>query len=202
MIKLDIDTILRFRGEVNGEKCICFYGEQESTWSILYKRDRSLIKSQKFYKVINPTESQIILNIYIFSDVTDALTFYYLKGVFFFSNSLIVIVDEQSKKEAAEYLRMRFNNFTSKAPKLNFFHRPQNSDLYLFYLDLLNLNIIYEKVSRPQGLILNLKYKTIKLSLSFSELNKLRFFLGINDRKFKIKNKVLTPAYARQFITW
>lgn len=202
MIKLDIETIRLFSGEVNEEKCICFYGEQESTWSILYKRDLSLLKSQNFYKIINPTESQLILNLYIFNEITDALIFYNLKGNAYFLNSLIIIVDEQSKGEAAQCLGLRFNNFTQKAPKLHFFHRPEKADLYLFYLYLLNLDIKYEICSMPQGLKLNLKYKTIRLSLSFTELNKLRFFLGINDRKFKFKNKVFAARNAKYLITW
>lgn len=202
MIKLDIDTILLFKGKVNEEKCICFYGEQESTWSILYRKDLSLIKSQNFYKILNPSESQIILNIYIFNNVKDALAFYNGREATFFANALIVLVDEQSKQEAAQDLRTRFNHFSHEAPKLHFFHRPEMADLYLFYMELLKLNLTYQISNISNGLSLNLKYKSININLSFKELNKLRFFLGINDSTFKIKNKVLSINNTKQLITW
>lgn len=202
MIKLDIDTIQLFKGEVNQETCICFYGEEGTAWNILYKKDLSILKSQTFYSIINPAKSQIILNIYVFNYITDALAFYHNRGAGFFSNSLLVIVDEQTTAAAAQDLRNRFNNFNPKAPKLHFFHRPEKADLYLFYLHLLKRDFTYEISSMSQGLILHLKSKLISLSLSFSELTKLRFLLGINGHTFRIKNKILSIKDTKQLIIW
>lgn len=202
MIKLDIDTIQLFNGNVNEDKCISFHGDKDLTWSILYKQDLSSVKSFDFYKIINPTESKLIFNLYIFNFLTDALLFFKSKSEIFFNNALIVIVDHQSKKEVVQLLRDRLNSFKPISPKLHFYHREEKCDLYLFYLEMLNIDIHYNIKYISDEMYLNIKYKSINLELSFKELTRLRFFLGINDKTFKIKNNILSYIKTKQIIIW
>lgn len=202
MIKLDIDTIHLYKGEVNEENCICFYGDKDFTWNILYKQNLSSVKSFDFYKIINPTDSKLIYNLYIFNYLTDALTFYKTRGESFFKNGLIVIVDHQSKKEVAQILTDQLNSFKPKAPKLHFYHREEKADLYLFYLELLKIDVSHEISYLSNELTLSIEYKSSTLKLSFRELKRLRFFLGFNDKTFKIKNNILSLIDTKQIIIW
>lgn len=202
MIKLDIDTIQLFKGDISEDKCICFYGEREFTWNILYKQDLSAIRSYDFYQIINPANSQLIQNLYIFNFIVDALIFYRSKHESFFQNSLIVILDHQTKSEVAQILKKRFNDFKGKAPKLHFYHRNEKADLFLFYLEMLGLQLDYKIEYNSNDLLLHIKHKSLSLSLSFRELTRLRFFLGINDKTFRIKNTVLSLADTKQIINW
>lgn len=202
MTRLDIDTITLFGGNIDNDNCICFYGDKKDTWSILYKRDLSSVKSLDFYKIINTNNSLLITNIYVFNLLTDAIIFYTTRGTIFFNNALIIIVDHQSKKEVAELLRENLSNSTASNPKLHFYHTKEKADLYLFYLELYGLVFYYQINYLSDKLSLKIQSKKLQLELSFSELNKLRFFLGINDKTFRIKNNILNKNNINNFIIW
>lgn len=200
MVKLDIDTLELFRGVVDDNNCLVFEGEEKYTYFRLDSH-HSHSQSSRFYQIVNPSDSTIINNIYVFNLLNDAVVFYSSQLKSLFENALIVILNEATKKEVAEKLLMIFTE-NRTYPKLHFYHQPEKADLFLFYLDLLKINLYYNIIYISKDLYLNIQYNSVSLTLSFRELKRLRFFLGVNDTKFKIKNNVLTARSMNEIISW
>jgi hypothetical protein len=202
MIRLDNDTINMFNGDLNEENSICFYGDKDLTWNVIYKQNFAFYKTFDFYKIIKPVNNALVNDIYIFNFLSDALIFYKSKDESFFNYCLIVIVDQQSTKEVAQLLSDILNNLKPRPPKLHFFHRKEKADLYLFYLEMLKIEIHHSIEYISNKLCLSIKYKSLDLVLSFEELNRLQFFLGINTEKFKVNNNVLSLIDTKKIIIW
>lgn len=202
-MQLDLDTLDIFGGKISENGNLYFLGEEKRSWHIIYP-DLTCLETQNFYKIINPNQDIFIQNLCFFRNVKEAILFFKSKKDGFFKYSLIIICGNQSRKYVKEYLFLNYFARNRCIPKLHFYHSLESFELVSYYLEFLDKGIYSETVQNDKKHYLKIRHQDIQIYLDFNQISKSKigFLLGINDRKFSIKNHFLSDKIVRQYLTW
>ncbi len=202
-MQLDLNTIDCFGGKISENGNLYFLGEIENSWSILYQ-DCSSFETENFFKIINVFDDALIQSFCFFRNINEALLAFQLQKNEKFRNSLIVIGRLKSIPFLKSFLDQLYLREDKISARLNFFHSLGNFDMVALYLEFLEKGIIYEKVQTGGKSYLHIQYKNIDIQLSFGQISKSKicFLLGINDRKFNVRNHFLTQNIISQNLNW
>lgn len=202
-MKLDLNTIDIFGGKISDKGNLFFSGEIENSWCILY-RDCSSFETENFYKIINLFDDSLIQNFCFFRNINEAILTFQFQKKEKFRNSLIVIGGMKSIPFLKRFLEQHY--FTEKKilAGFNFFHSLGNFDMVTLYLEFLEREILYQQVQIEGKSYLNIQYRNIDIQLSYSQISKSKicFLLGINDRKFNVRNHFMFQSIIRQKLIW
>jgi hypothetical protein len=179
-MKIEFDTMRLFNA-IQREKCLVVYGDVKPSWNIIYE-DMSQVKTDNFYKIINPYPSVFTERIFVFQEIIDTLKFFLSKPPAYFNHSRIAICDRFSKLQVVKFVK----EFT-KTPKLCLFHRQGSADLWSFLLDIYGIDSEIDKKG------LTVYFKTSKIFIGCNELTKIPEIFRLN--KLKMKNKILSDEF-------
>jgi hypothetical protein len=193
MMQLDFNTLKLFEGKISESGNLYFRGNNENSWCIFYP-DQTSAQTEDFYKVINPYGDLLIQNICFFRYIQEAMLLFQRKKEGYFRNSFIIISAMESISFIKDHLFESYIEPKLNIPKLHFFHSSGNFDLVALYLELLNKEIIYRVIQSGTQAYLEIRFREIKLQLEFNQISKRRicYLLGINDRKFSVRNHFLS----------
>lgn len=202
-MQLDLSTIDSFGGKVSENGNLYFPGEIENSWCILYQ-DLTSVKTENFFLIINSFDNVLIQNIYFFRNLKEAMILFQIKKKNYFINSQIVIAEMKSIPLLKDFLHQDFKENDILIPKLHFFHSSGNFDLVALYLEFLDKGISYQTIQINGKPFLKILYQSIQIELNFEQISKSRigFLLGINDRKFRVKNHFLSSQIINQNLDW
>ncbi|MBT2621296.1 hypothetical protein [Chryseobacterium sp. ISL-6] len=202
-MQLDLDILHVFEGKINETGNLYFLGNNENSWCIVYP-DFTSAQTQEFYKIINPFGDLLIHNMYCFRYIQEAILFFQIKKEDFFRNALIIISGLGSNKFITSFLLRNYIQNKRNIPRLHLFHSAGNFEMTALYLDLLDKGITYRTVKFNGKNFLAIRYKDVQTQISFEQISKSRicFLLGINDRKYSIRNHYLSRYIANQSLLW
>ncbi|MBB4807250.1 hypothetical protein HNP38_002554 [Chryseobacterium defluvii] len=202
-MQLDLETLQLFEGKISEGGNLYFSGSNENSWCIVY-RDFTSIETEDFYKIINPFGDMLIYNMYCFRYIQEAILFFQVKKEDYFRNASIIISGIKSNQFITSYLLRNYIQNKQNIPRLLFFHSLENFDMVALYLELLDKGITYRMVKYNNKNFLKIQYKDIQIEIGFEQISKSRisFLLGINDRKYYIRNHFLSYYIDRQRLAW
>lgn len=202
-MQLDLETLQLFEGKISEGGNLYFSGSHENSWCIVY-RDFTSVETEDFYKIINPFGDVLIYNMYCFRYIQEAILFFQVKKEDYFRNSRIIISGIKSNQFITSYLLSNYIQNKQNIPSLHFFHSLENFDMAILYLELLDKGITCRIVKNNDKNFLKIQYGCIQIQLSFEQISKSRicFLLGINDRKYHIRNHFLSYYVDRQRLEW
>ncbi|OCA69126.1 hypothetical protein BBI01_18130 [Chryseobacterium artocarpi] len=200
-LKLEVLTL--FGGRISENGNLYFLGHRKNTWNIIYK-DYSSFETAHYYQIINPAGDSIIHNIYCFRFILEAILFYHCRSQDFFRNSVVIITGANNKKALKSLLLKSYLQKKLLVPKLHFFHSSENFELTMFYLELLDKEISASMITAKDHTYLKINYKSIQLMLNNKQQTKsnITYLLGINDRKFKVRNYYLSKLIYDNNLLW
>lgn len=196
MRKIDIITLDVFQGIIKKDNIILFKGEQENMFSLLSMENSNEARSLLFFKIIHTCETLMIDTILIFNSVKDALQFYISKDDTYFNNKSILITNDNSNNFAVQYIREK------KIKNLVFYHRPNKTDLYFMYFELIGEKVNYKLAINDDKILTTVIYKNHNLILDVKQLPKAVSILGKDERFFRVKNVYLTSEKINSPIIW
>ena len=202
-MQLELDTIELFGGTVCDNGNLYFKGKIENSWCILY-RDLTNVETTDFFLIIKPFDDAMVHQLYFFRNLKEAMLLFQIKNKSYFKNARIVIAGMKSIPFLKAFLKQKFTENKTLLPRLNFFHSPENFDLVALYLELLDKGISYQTIHNNGKSFLNIQYKNIEIQLSHQQISKSKFcfLLGINDRKFSVRNHFLSSQIINQNLYW
>lgn len=202
-MQLELDTIDLFGGTISGNGNLYFKGKIKNSWSILYK-DLTNVETTDFFLIIKPFDDAMVHQLYFFRNLKEAMLLFQIKNKSYFKNARIVIAGMKSIPFVKTFLQQKFTENKTLLPRLNFFHSPGNFDLVALYLELLDKGISYQTIQIERKIELNIQYKNIEIQLSHHQISKSKicFLLGINDRKFSVRNHFLSSQIINQNLYW
>lgn len=202
-MQLDLETLQLFEGKISEGGNLYFSGSNENSWCIVY-RDFTSAETEDFYKIINPFGDILIYKMYCFRYIQEAILFFQVKKEDYFRNSRIIISGIKSNQFITSYLLRNYIQNKHNIPKLHFFHSLENFDLVALYLELLDKGITCRIVKYNNKNFLKIQYGNMQIQLGFEQISKSRicFLLGINDRKYHIRNYFLSYYIDRQRLAW
>lgn len=202
-MQLDLDTLDIFGGKISENGNLYFLGAEENSWQIIFP-DLTIFETQNFYTMIYPNQDIFVQDIFFFRNVKEAMIFFKSKKVSYFISSLLIICGKKSHKYVKASLFLRYFKERKVFPKLHFYHSPENFELVSLYLELLDKGIYSESVINDEKSFLKIHYQDIRIHLNFNQISKSKigFLLGINDRKFSVKNHFLSHTIIHQHLNW
>lgn len=202
-MQLELDTIDLFGGTISGNGNLYFKGKIKNSWSILYK-DLTNVETTDFFLIIKPFDDAMVHQLYFFRNLKEAMLLFQIKNKSYFKNARIVIAGMKSIPFLKRFLEQHY--FTEKKilARFNFFHSLGNFDMVTLYLEFLEREILYQQVQIEGKSYLNIQYRNIDIQLSYSQISKSKicFLLGINDRKFNVRNHFMFQSIIRQKLIW
>lgn len=198
---IDYSTISLFKGNIEENQNILFDGEEKNSFCILYK-DNTIIQSTDFRLIINPLNDTLIDKIYLFSVITDALKFFHKHPLEYFHNSLIIVVDANTKERTINDIKEKYTPKGRRSLKLYLYHRPEKIDLYLLFFKILNPKIEYTYSELSDNFCFNIRYNNNELILPHNKLDSTPYELGLGNNKYKFKNNHLNHQFIFEQIIW
>lgn len=202
-MQLELDTIDLFGGTISSNGNLYFPGEIKNSWCILY-RDLTNVETTDFFLIIKPFDDAMVHQLYFFRNLKEAMLLFQIKNKSYFKNARIVIAGMKSIPFVKAFLKQKFTENKMLLPRLNFFHSPEYFDLVTLYLEILDKGISYQTIQIEGKTELNIQYKNIEIQLSHHQISKSKicFLLGINDRKFSVRNHFLYSQIINQNLYW
>ena len=202
-MQLDLETLQLFEGKISEGGNLYFSGSNENSWCIVY-RDFTSVETENFYKIISPFGDTLIYKMYCFRYIQEAILFFQVKKGDYFRNALIIISGLGSNQFVTFCLRRNYSQKKQKIPRLYFFHSEGNFEMAALYLELLDKKITYRAIKSNEENFLKIWYKSIQIQISFKQISKSRicFLLGINDRKYSIRNHLISQYIGNWSLSW